>query len=199
MIKVVNSAKNIKPIDNRVNHKLPNIEKIAEKVIENAMDFKVGSKIKHKEEGLIGEIKFIGAEKLSIVWNDNTRERMDFDEAKKSLEYVDDIQTLVAPITPQISKDEEVKEAKLTPEVNEVLEAGLKALDNDEISDDIIEDGYQEKFENISVDVEKVKLQRKVNELEDKLTTKKTGNIKDKIAKELVDLAISKGMIESDE
>lgn len=153
-----------------------------------------GRKVKHKEEGIIGEIKFIGNEKIAIVWDDNTRERMSLDEAKNNLEYIDDIQTLVAPTTSQMSYNSGV---------NDLLDKAIATLENDEITDDIIEVGVVEgkivAEDTETIDIEKIKLQRKVNDLNNKLMNKTTNSMKEKIANEIVSLAIDKGIIDADE
>ena len=65
--------------------------------------FKIGQKIKHKEENIYGTVRFIGKNHIAVAWDDNTRERFNFNDIHEHLSYVDSIQTLVAPLTPQIS------------------------------------------------------------------------------------------------
>ncbi len=151
-----------------------------------------GSKVKHKEEGIVGEIKFIGSEKVAIVWEDNTRERISFDEARKNLEYIDDIQSIVAPTTSQMSYN---------PTVNQMLDKAIASLDEDELDDEIIEVGSVEGIltSEKDFDIEKIKMQRTINDLNDKLVEKKNVSMKEKIARELVDVAIMKGIIDSDD
>ena len=151
-----------------------------------------GSKVRHKEEGIIGEIKFIGSEKVAIVWEDNTRERIGFDEARKNLEYIDDIQSIVAPTTSQMSYN---------PTVNRMLDQAIASLDEDESDDEIIEVGSVEGIliSEKEFDIEKIKMQRTINDLNDKLIGKKTDSMKEKVAKELVDVAIMKGIIDKDD
>jgi len=154
----------------------------------------IGSRVKHKEEGIVGEIKFIGNEKIAIVWEDNTRERMSLDEAKNNLEYINDIQTLVAPTTSQMSYN---------PGVNDLLDKAIATLEDDEVIDDIIEVGTVEgkviAGDTETIDIEKIKLQRKVNDLNNQLMNKITNSMKEKIANEIVSLAIDKGIIDADE
>lgn len=151
-----------------------------------------GSKVKHKEEGIVGEIKFIGSEKVAIVWEDNTRERISFDEARKNLEYIDDIQSIVAPTTSQMSYN---------PTVNQMLDKAIASFDEDELDDEIIEVGSVEGIltSEKDFDIEKIKMQRTINDLNDKLVEKKTDSMKEKIAHELVDVAIMKGIIDCDD
>lgn len=148
-----------------------------------------GKKVKHREENIIGEIKFIGNQKIAVVWEDNTRERMTINDARDSLEYVDDIQSLVAPTSSQMSYN---------PTVNQMLDKAIAALDDDD--NGIIEVGSIEgTISSEVIDIEKIKLQRKVDELNDKLINKNTDSMKDKIANEIVALAISKGIIDNDD
>jgi hypothetical protein len=152
--------------------------------------FKVGTKVKHKEENIVGEVKFVGIDRVAVVWSDNSRERFSLAEAKENLEYVDDAQSQVAPLAPQISDKEEEKENKLTPEVNDVMDMALAALDEE----------FDEDGEPIQkVDLEKVKLQRENAMLKNAKLSNVTNQMKEKIAKDVVDLAIRKGMIEADD
>ena len=57
--------------------------------------FKVGDMVQHVEEKIIGEIKFIGSEELSILWNDNSRERFNLNNLKNIVAYVPDLQLLL--------------------------------------------------------------------------------------------------------
>lgn len=149
----------------------------------------LGKKVKHKEEDIIGEIKFIGNQKIAIVWEDNTRERMTINEARSSLEYVDDIQSLVAPTSSQMSYN---------PTVNRMLDKAIAALDEEE--NDIVEVGNIEGVITSDViDIEKIKMQRKIEELNNKLTDKNTNFMKEKIANEIITLAVSKGIIDNDD
>jgi hypothetical protein len=151
-----------------------------------------GSKVRHKEEGIVGEIKFIGSEKVAVVWEDNTRERISFDEARKNLEYIDDIQSIVAPTTSQMSYN---------PTVNKMLDKAIASLDEDELDEEIIEIGSVEAIltSEKDFDIEKIKMQRTINDLNDQLVEKKTDSMKEKIARELVDVAIMKGIIDRDD
>jgi hypothetical protein len=164
------------------------------------LSFKIGSKVKHKEEGICGEIKFVGSDKIAVVWEDNTRERILLSDAQEVLEYVDSAQSQVAPLVPQISDRDEDEENGTTminaPSPKPVspssaaVDAALAALEEDELNEDV---------EVNSVNLTEIKMQRKINQLETKLTAKQTNNIKEKIAKDLVDLSIAKGIIDSDD
>ncbi|MFW6015674.1 MAG: hypothetical protein ACOCRK_04495 [bacterium] len=156
--KVSLNNKNI--IDNR------NIKDKIKKHKKN-IDFKVGQKVKHKEEGIIGEVKFVGS-KIAIAWDDNTRERLTLEDAIESLDYVSDIQNEIAPLAPQITKSKE----------------------DEEITSNV---------EDEEIDIEKIKMERKIEKLESQLDEKNADSVKDKVANDLIDLMIAKGMIEEDD
>lgn len=126
----------------------------------------VGAKVKHKEEGIKGEVKFIGSDKVSVVWEDQTRERISISEAKSSLEilsYVDDAQTQVDPLGTTPFPKTENEDERINKETDDVLDMALAALDEE------------------------------VNLEDDEDTIAK---IKKKAAMELVDLMQSKGLLE---
>ncbi|MFW6243334.1 MAG: hypothetical protein ACOC2W_04175 [bacterium] len=154
----VNLSKTKNIIDKRNKNKENNIE----------IEFKKGQMVKHIEEKIVGEIKHIGTEKVVIAWEDNTRERMNVNEAKDNLEYIDDVQDSISPLSPQRTKQE------------------------DEIESNIEKN-------NDNIDIEKIKMKRKIEQLEDKLTKKSSNNIKNKVADDLIDLMVSKGMIDEDD
>jgi len=148
--------------------------------------FEIGDKVSHIEEDIKGEVKFVGKNTLSVVWEDNTRERFDITIASKSLKklsYVDTTQQQVAPLdtTPFPKNDEKISPA---------VEKALKALSEDDTEDDIIESG---------IDIEKLKLKRKIGELEHKVESENIEKIKTKAAKEFIELMKAKKMINSEE
>jgi hypothetical protein len=192
-IKYVNKVESTSPTYNVGNSMKIKINK--NNVVENDINldknlkFKVGMKIKHKEEGIVGEIKFIGQEKIAIVWEDNTRERMGLDEAQDSLDYVDVTQTLVAPLETEMNdKEEEDEEVNASVAVNKAI---------DVLSDVELSNENEEKTEDI--DIEKVKMKRQIDKLNNELTGKKSNVMKEKIAKELVDMAVLKSIIDEDD
>lgn len=156
--------------------------------------FKVGCRVRHVEEGILGEIKFIGSDRVAIVWADHSRERMSLAEAQDTLEYVDDTQSLVSPLSPQISdRMEEIPEdEKEKTKINDIVNEAISALDD--------ESGQEPNGEEqtTDIDIEKIKMQRKINNMEQQLTAKQTNNMKESIAREVIELAIKKGMVEED-
>jgi hypothetical protein len=144
----------------------------------NKQLFSVGDKVEHIEEKINGKVAFIGKTKLAINWEDNTKERYTFDDADKELKlveaYVDTTETEVNPLESSSSNPEKVE----------------AAIEQNDIDTTIKLD---------TIDVEKEKLQHKIDKLENKITNNMTANMKEKVANELVDLAISKGMIDADD
>jgi hypothetical protein len=168
-------------------------------LIQSNSSFKLGQLVKYKSEDIIGKIDYIDDTKLIVLWHDNTKERIKLAEAVNELEYVDSIQTLVAPMTPQVSKEPANTEADAITDEN--INKALAALDLNEQNDNDndIEVINAEPPVTANIDIEKLKLQRKVGELEHKFTTKVTNNLKEKIAKELIDVMVLKDMIDKDD
>lgn len=138
--------------------------------------FNVGDDIEDIEMGLKGKVAFIGRNVVSIVWEDNTRERINIAEASKFLKkaYVGDVEQQVDPVN-------------TTPFPKSDLE---KTIDNALTDIEASEDENDE-----DIDIEKVKLQRKVNELTAQVQEIDIQKIKEKAADELIDLMQKKGMV----
>jgi hypothetical protein len=184
-IKVVSSSININTTEN----KNSNNYKIKPEVKKSKLEIKLGSNVKYKDDNIIGKITFIDDTKIIVTWNDESKQRIKLSDIESELEYVDDIETIVSPMTTQ----------RHTPEnktANIAIDKALNSLSEDIIDDDMIESNIRQPEE---ADIEKIKLQRQVNELQDKLNNKSNNKMKDKIAADLVDLAIAKGMVEKDD
>lgn len=146
--------------------------------------FNVGDLVVHVEEELAGEVKFVNDKRVAIIWNDRTRERFALSDAKEFLKvtkaYVGDIEQLVDPInSPSFPK-------------NEVLD---KKLNNSLSSFELEEEDNVE----ASIDIEKVKLQRQVNELQTKVNEIDVEKIKTSATNELIDLMQKKGLLSNTE
>lgn len=170
-----------------INNEIKQMDKIEYKKDINSIKnkFKIDDKVKHIEEGIVGIVKFIGKDKITIAWNDGTRERMPLEDID-DLEYVNDIETVVSPLTPQISN---IKEEKSS--VDSLID---KALTDLEDNYDDIEDGNPNKEI-----LEKQALERKVDTLTKKLEENKIQNIKEKVMEEIISLMKDKGMIKDEE
>lgn len=145
-------------------------------VVENT-DFQINDQIEDSEMGLKGKVAAIGRGMLSIVWNDNTRERMSFSDASKFLKksYVDAAQEQVDPLnTPPFPKSK----------IEEKVDNALSSIEASEDEED-----------DSPIDIEKVKLQRQVNELKAQVNEIDIQKIKQKASSELINLMQKKGMI----
>lgn len=145
---------------------------------EASIDFKVGMKVSHVEDGLVGKISFVNDKRVAVAWEDNTKERFSLADAREFLAYVDSAQEQVAPTqTTPFPKNEKSK----------IVEKALNALEGDI---------QEESKENTAkIDIDKAKLQRQVNELQNQVDSQNIQKIKEKAANELIDLMQKKGML----
>ena len=172
------------------------------------VQFKVDDKVKHKEEGIIGKINFIGKDKLSVIWNDGTRERFALNDLSE-LAYVDDVEEMVSPLTNQSNEtDKLVKKIQDTQINNEDSNTIDKSSDEQNKSEldklferafDEMEDTYDDIEDANPNKLENQKLQRKIDTLEKKIENDKIANIKDSAIKDIIELMKSKGMIKDSE
>lgn len=143
-----------------------------------ATSFSVGMKVAHIEEGISGEVKFVNDKRVTVAWEDNTRERFSLDEAREFLSYVSDAQTQVSPTqtTPFPKQD-----------LHPVVEKALTALEGDEVE--------EETEKTAKIDIEKAKLQREVNTLKNEVVSRNIQKVKEKATNELIDLMQKKGIL----
>ncbi len=218
-IKVVNNS--LSDSDNNTNQvykiKLNNsggnvekVEKTADK--ELVCNYKINDKVKHVEEDLTGVVKFIGSNNVSVLWNDGSRERIAFKDLNQ-LAYVDDVEEIVSPLSTQMNEteklvskdiilDEEVRNIK--PDSSKIVKPEQEKSELDKLFEsafDEMEDSYDdiEDANPNKAELENQKLQRKINNLEKKMTNDKINNIKDNAIKEIISLMKDKGMIVNSE
>lgn len=143
--------------------------------------FNVGDKVAHIEEGINGTIKFTNGKRLAVVWEDQTRERFSLAEARNYLKvtqaYVDSVQEQVDPVNTPDS------DFQKNPELNSKIDNALSSMENEE---DTIE---------ASIDIEKIKLKRRVNELEHQVNEIDIAKFKTKDANEVISLMQKKGLL----
>lgn len=161
-------------------------ERFAEENPNVGVTFNVGDKVKHTEEDIDGEVKFVNDKRVAVVWADKTRERFALNEAKEFLKVTKaytDIQEQIDPVhTPDYPK-------------NEKLEDNIdKALSSMETETETEED-----TKIAALDIEKVKMKRKIAELEDKANEVDIEKIKTKAANEVISLMQKKGLLSNDE
>ena len=76
--------------------------------IQPIIQFKINDNVIHtSEKNLVGKIKFIGDNEISVVWNDGSRERFKGD-CIKQLAYVDYCEEVISPLTNQMGGTEPV-------------------------------------------------------------------------------------------
>lgn len=91
----------------------------------------------------------------------------------------------------RLSFDDALNELLVIDNTHKVDEVINNILDSDLVNHE------EDKLEK--PDIEKIKLQRKVEKLEKKLTNKTSNSLKEKIANEIIDVMIAKNMIEEDD
>jgi hypothetical protein len=171
------------------------------------IDFKPNDKVKHVEENITGKITFVG-EKVSVLWDDGSRERFALSDLNQ-LAYVDDAETEVSPLTNQMGGTEPIlKSEPVKTEVNpkvEKLKSEQKVEPKSEMDKlfeqafDEMEDGYDDIEDANPNKLKEQALQRQVATLEKKLDDTKIANIKEKAINDMISLMKDKGIIVNDE
>lgn len=136
----------------------------------NKNEFLVGDKVINTKYNLKGRVSKIESDILLITYDDKTIERINKNDALKILSYVDDIQNIIDPMSPQISKN------KIKKVINNLSES-------------------QELFEEQKIDKQKMK----INEEYEKMKLNKENSLKESKIENLINLGISKGLIDKDE
>lgn len=136
----------------------------------NKNEFLVGDKVINTKYNLKGRVSKIESDILLITYDDKTIERINKNDASKILSYVDDIQNIIDPMSPQISKN------KIKKVINNLSES-------------------QELFEEQKIDKQKMK----INEEYEKMKLNKENSLKESKIENLINLGISKGLIDKDE
>ena len=136
----------------------------------NKNEFLVGDKVINTKYNLKGRVSKIESDILLITYDDKTIERINKNDALKVLSYVDDIQNIIDPMSPQISKN------KIKKVINNLSES-------------------QELFEEQKIDKQKMK----INEEYEKMKLNKENYLKESKIENLINLGISKGLIDKDE
>ena len=136
----------------------------------NKNEFLVGDKVINTKYNLKGRVSKIESDVLLITYNDKTIERINKNDALKVLSYVDDIQNIIDPMSSQISKN------KIKKIINNLSES-------------------QELFEEQKIDKNKMR----INEEYEKMKLNKENSLKETKIESLINLGISKGLIDKDE
>ena len=133
-------------------------------------EFLVGDKVINNKYKLKGRVSKIESDVLLITYTDKTIERINKNDAIKILSYVDDIQTIIDPMSPQISNN------KVKTIINNLSES-------------------QELFEEQKIDRKNMR----INEEYEKMKVNKENTLKETKIESLINLAISKGLVDKDE
>lgn len=138
----------------------------------NKNEFFVGDKVLNKNDNIKGKVIKIENDTIFVKYSDDTIERFNKNKAFEVLSYVDDVQTLIDPMSPQISN-----------------KAVKKVIDN------LSKSG--EMFDNEEINIDKDKL--RINQQYEELKAKKEFNNKISEIENIINLGISKGIIDKDE
>lgn len=169
------------------------------------VDFKLNDKVRHIEEGITGTVKFVG-EKVSVLWDDGSRERFALADLNQ-LAYVDDTETEVSPLTNQMGGTEpllksEPVETKVNPKVEKIKQKVEPKSELDVLFEqafDDMEDQYDDIEDANPNKLKEQSLQRQVASLEKKLDDTKIANIKEKAINDMISLMKDKGIITNSE
>lgn len=162
--------------------------------------FKVGDMVQHVEEKIIGEIKFIGSEELSILWNDNSRERFNLNNLKNIVAYVPDLQQRIDPLidnssittTESLTKQDIInrKDVVSEPEIDDLYRS---TKENSSELDDLYSKAFED-MEDTYDDIEDANPNK--NQINARQNSIK--NIKEKAINEIIDTMKLKNLILSD-
>lgn len=167
--------------------------------IENNTDsnFKINDRVIHNEEQITGKISFISSDKVSIIWDDGTRERF----SKNEFNQLSIIPTETNTITETINdnKDEVVETRKIQSTKNTEPSAmsDLDKLYNQAFNE--MDDEYDDIIDANPNKLKEQMLKRQVDMMERKIENKQINNIKEQSVDELISLMKDKNMINDSE
>lgn len=145
--------------------------------------FAVGNKVQHVDEKIIGTIKFIGSNEMSILWEDNSRERFPLNTSK--LAYIPDIQKRIDPLVDEsitVEQGETIQDRLMK---NEVIEKPTREqLYNTNNTLDNIYNKALEDMNDSYDDIEDANPDKQINY-----------NIKEKVTEEIIETMKLKNMI----
>lgn len=113
--------------------------------IEN--NFVVGNRVQHIDEKIVGTIKFIGNNEMSVLWDDNSRERFPLNTTK--LAYVPDIQKRIDPLVDESVSVEHGETVQDRIMKNETVEKPTRNQLYQNVNDDL-DDIYSQAFDNMN-------------------------------------------------
>lgn len=145
--------------------------------------FTVGNKVQHVDEKIIGTIKFIGSNEMSILWEDNSRERFPLNTSK--LAYIPDIQKRIDPLVDEsiiVEQGETIQDRLMK---NEVIEKPTREqlYNTNNTLDDIYNKALDDMNDSYD-DIEDANPDKQINY-----------NIKEKVTEEIIETMKLKNMI----
>lgn len=145
--------------------------------------FAVGNKVQHVDEKIIGTIKFIGSNEMSILWEDNSRERFPLNTSK--LAYIPDIQKRIDPLVDEsiiVEQGETIQDRLMK---NEVIEKPTREqlYNTNNTLDDIYNKALDDMNDSYD-DIEDANPDKQINY-----------NIKEKVTEEIIETMKLKNMI----
>lgn len=160
--------------------------------------FKINDKVIHNEEKITGIINFIGNDKISIIWDDGTRERFSKNEFNQlSIISVEDNNKNDNIIV----KNDDITETRKI-QSNQHNESSSKLSELDKLYNKAFSEMDDEYDDIIDANPNKLKeqmLKRQVDMMEKKIEDKKINNIKAQSVNELISLMKDKNMIHDSE
>lgn len=160
------------------------------------IDFKLGDSVRHIDEKIIGQVKFINDEKMAILWEDGSRERFAINDLDQ-LEHFIDLQEQKIDEIETINSDNEIKR-DITKNVSinkQINKSSVDDLFDKALSD--MDDQYDDIGDGRPQSV--MSLEKKVNKLEKQIEDNKIKDIKEKAVDEIISLMKDKKMLLTDE
>ena len=152
--------------------------------------FNIGDTVRSIAEHITGTISAIANHKLIINWDDNTKERLPLQDAPSEIELIDTTLNETASISENDSKDISENDSENDYEsISAYVDTTETLVNPTEPSTSNPE----------KLDMEKIKLQHKIDRLEDKASKKQINDVKYSAASKIISLAVQKGMITQDE
>ena len=152
--------------------------------------FNIGDTVRSIAEHITGTISAIANHKLIINWDDNTKERLPLQDAPSEIELIDTTLNETASISENDSKDISENDSENDSEsISAYVDTTETLVNPTEPSTSNPE----------KLDMEKIKLQHKIDRLEDKASKKQINDVKYSAASKIISLAVQKGMITQDE
>ena len=175
------------------NNKFDNVKKD----INKNTNFKINDKVVHNEEQITGTINFIGSDKISIIWDDGTRERF----SKNELNQLSILSADNCSQTIENNKIDEVVETRKI-QSNNHNDSSSKLSELDQLYNQAFSEMDDEYDDIIDANPNKLKeqmLKRQVDMMEKKMENKTINNIKEQSVNELISLMKDKNMINDSE